>query len=491
MKTKAKKFSRKLLATFLAVLMALSCFAGAFSAFGYSDTKDYHDGNVEYNDLAWSVLSDEQVATAVLDWADEMLAQYGPTIDNLLKYNLPSSGLYYYNASGRYIALNAAGIITAQIKVYVHSIDEVMETLESVASTLNSYGGFLGDAKNLQLGSTNGVRRSNTSSCDILRDVLAILQKNSADYNGKDVIGEFLRGGFDLGTVGNLAGLDIYPLLGNMLGLEDGYQSNAVYNIVQHLLFNNTKWFTEEEIAAYKNGTKTFVYDEVLLEKLNTELLQKINVLVTYADGTSSATRLADGTVQDPNLVYSDENEGNVLLFVYGDEKLEIANGDSLFDISFDALRLAWKTVLHDTLQLVNVNYDVDRGHGSNFDNAYYKWAVAEDGGNITWDVTNLASMYSQANINAWANAVYEAYSAESAEEFLTWVQEDFAYDREVGEDSTGAWDDIDPTTLINKVRYSPLADYGFNMQTGPINLYFKQTGTANIDQFFEEDYNN
>ena len=360
MKTKAKKFSRKLLATFLAVLMALSCFAGAFSAFGYSDTKDYHDGNVEYNDLAWSVLSDEQVATAVLDWADEMLAQYGPTIDNLLKYNLPSSGLYYYNASGRYIALNAAGIITAQIKVYVHSIDEVMETLESVASTLNSYGGFLGDAKNLQLGSTNGVRRSNTSSCDILRDVLAILQKNSADYNGKDVIGEFLRGGFDLGTVGNLAGLDIYPLLGNMLGLEDGYQSNAVYNIVQHLLFNNTKWFTEEEIAAYKNGTKTFVYDEVLLEKLNTELLQKINVLVTYADGTSSATRLADGTVQDPNLVYSDENEGNVLLFVYGDEKLEIANGDSLFDISFDALRLAWKTVLHDTLQLVNVNYDVD-----------------------------------------------------------------------------------------------------------------------------------
>lgn len=489
MKTKAKKFSRKLLAVFMAVLMALSCFAGAFSAFGYSNTKDYHDGNVEYNDLAWSVLSDEQVATAVLDWADEMLAQYGPTIDNLLKYNLPSSGLYYYNASGRYIGLNAAGIITAQIKVYVHSIDEVMETLESVASTLDSYGGFLGDAKNIQLGSTNGVRRSNTSSCDIIRDVLAILQKNSADYNGKDVIGEFLRGGFDLGTVGNLAGLDIYPLLGNMLGLEDGYQSNAAYNIVQHLLFNNTKWFTEEEIAAYKNGTKTFVYDEVLLDKLNTELLQKINVLVTYSDGTSSATRLADGTVQDPNLVYSDENEGNVLLFVYGDEKLEIKNGDSLFDISFDALRLAWKTVLHDTLQLVNVNYDVDRGHGSNFDNAYYKWAVAEDGGNITWDATNLASMYSQANINAWANAVYEAYSAESAEEFLTWVQEDFAYDREVGEDSTGAWDDIDPTTLLNKVRYSPLADYGFDMQTGPINLYFKQTGTANIDKFFEEDY--
>ncbi len=496
MKTKAKKFSRKLLAVLMAVLMAMSCFAGAFSAFGYSSDKDYHDANTEYNDLAWSVLSDEQVATAVLDWADEMLAQYGPQIDNLLKYNLPSSGLYYYTASSRTIGINAAGIITASVKVYVHSVDEVMETLESVASVLSSYGSFLGDAKNLQLGSTNGVRRSNTSSCNIIRDVLAILQKNMADYNGKDVIGELLRGGFDLGTVGSLANLDVYDLLAKALNMDSSkLKSNSVYNIAQHFLFNNTKWFTDEEITKYTNGTWTFKYDTVLREKLNTELLQKINVLVTYADGTSSASRKESGTIQDPNLVYSTEKgfEGNVLLFVYGQgnnqEKLAIGANDSLFTVGYNALRIAWKTVLHDTLQLVHVNYSAERGHGSNFDNAFYYWAVDPERGDIGWDQSDLASNYTQANLNAWAADVYQAYAAETPAEFLQWVQEDLAFTRTADADSTGAWSDIDSTTLFNKIRYSPLADYGFNMQTGPINLYFMQTGTANIDDFFENDY--
>lgn len=50
---------------------------------------------------------------------------------------------------------------------------------------------------------------------------------------------------------------------------------------------------------------------------------------------------------------------------------------------------------------------------------------------------------------------------------------------------------DIDETKLFAKLRYSPLADYGFNMQTGPINLYFAQTGTKNIDDFFNNEYSN
>lgn len=72
MKTKAKKFSNKLLALFLAVVMALTCFTGVLTA--YAESKpNLHDENVEYNELAWNVLSDEQIATAVLDYADEML----------------------------------------------------------------------------------------------------------------------------------------------------------------------------------------------------------------------------------------------------------------------------------------------------------------------------------------------------------------------------------------------------------------------------------
>ena len=53
MKTKAKKFSHKLLALFMAVLMAASCFTGALTA--YADTmsseKTYADESIEHNDL--------------------------------------------------------------------------------------------------------------------------------------------------------------------------------------------------------------------------------------------------------------------------------------------------------------------------------------------------------------------------------------------------------------------------------------------------------
>lgn len=522
MKVKAKKFSHKLLALFMAVLMALTCFSGAFSAYAASKDVNYLDGDVEYNDLAWNVLSDEQTATALLDYADAMLAEYGPQIDAMLKGALPTSGVYYYNASKRTIEINAV-VVSASIKVYVHSVDEIMETLESVESVLRDKGGLLGDAGNIQLSSTAGMRRSNTSSCDIIKGVLGILQKNAADYNGKDVLGEFLRGGFDLGTLGSFVKVDIYGMIGDLIGCDDGYESNAVYNIVQALIFNNTNWFTDEEKAAYKANPSTFVFDDVLLEKMTTELMQKISVLVTYPDGTSSASRraiiddeMAAGKTYaeacaahgyDANLVYSTEPQfaNNVLLFVYGADpvtgaasstanKLTIAKGDNLFNIGYRALDLAWTTVLEQTVKLIHVNNNVDRGHGTNFDNVYYYWATSDEGKAVVgnWNQDNLAAMYSESNINAWAESAYEAYGAADAAEFLTWVKENYEFDREVAADATGKWSDIDETTLFNKVRYSPLADYGFNMQTGPINLYLMQTGTKNLDAFFESysDYN-
>lgn len=511
MRTKAKKFSHKLLALFLAVIMALTCFTGVISAYGAS-IQDYHDDNIEYNDLAWSVLSDEQVATALLDYADEMLEEFGPQIDSLIQGLLPTSGVFYYDAGARTIEVDIIGLITASIKVYTHSVDELLETLESVQDVLDEFGGLFGDVGNVNFTATDGMRRSNTSSCDIVRAVFGLLQKNSADYNGNDVIGEFLRGGFDLGTVGSFVSVDIYGSIGNALGADDGYESNFVYNIVQALLFNNTNWFTAEEIAAYKSNPSSFVFDEVLLEKMSSELLSKISVLVTYNDGTSSATRkavidkemesgktYAEAAVAhgyDPNLVYSSEEAyaGNVLLFSYGyDEEsgapngIELTSSDTLFSFAYKALKTAWQTVLSDTIKLVHVNYDVDRNHGSNFDNAYYYWAEENIAGG--WDVTDPETMYSATNVESWANAVYAEYEAESAEEFLGWVKDNLVHDRTIAEDATGSWDDIDSTTLFNKLRYSPLADYYFDMQTGPVNLYFEQLGTPNLDSFFENDY--
>ena len=67
METKVKKFSHKLLALFLAIVMALTCFTGVITASAASKDVKYKDTDVEYNSLAWNMLSDEQIATSLLD----------------------------------------------------------------------------------------------------------------------------------------------------------------------------------------------------------------------------------------------------------------------------------------------------------------------------------------------------------------------------------------------------------------------------------------
>lgn len=534
MKTKVKKFSHKLLALFMAIVMGLTCFSGAFAAFGAdtpSNQVGYYDGDVEYNTLGWSVLSDEQMATALLDYSDEMLEEYGPMIDNLLAGFLPTSGMYFYDAKNRAIGLNVGGIIKATIKVRTHSVDELLETLESVSDTIKDFKSFIGDAGNLHFDSAYGMRRSSNTSCDIIRAVLGILQKNSADYNGNDVLGEFLRGGFDLGTVGSFINIDIYGEIGKLVGAPDGYESDLVYNLIQSVLFNYSGFFTEEEIAAYRANPSSFVYDTVLLEKMTDKLLTRISAPITYdaaytdqatgnyiedtsatryvkikdymnANGVNYATA-ASALGYDPNLVYTDEfadkdgNYLNVLLFAYGSpdanglptsatKHIELTENDSLYAFGYKALDFAWKTALKDTLNLLHVNYDVNRGDtGTNFDNEYYYYTSRATG----WSTADVASNYTPAKINAWANACYKDYKAASAEEFLANVKSNLTHDREVATGSTGKWSDIDATTLFNKLRYSPLADYAFKMQTGPINLYFLQTGAPNVEAFFANDY--
>lgn len=539
MKTKAKKFSHKLLALFMAVLMAASCFTGALTA--YADTKmssekTYADESIEYNDLAWAILSDEQVATALLDYADLMLSEYGPQIDKLLE-NLPSSITQYitWDSNSRTLKLNAFGLIKKDIPVRTHSVDEIFYTLRGVADLLNSYGNLLGDAGNLNFKAVAtkdwNITRETASSTDILRSVIGIFQNLSCDYNGADILGQVLRGNFTLGTLGNIANLDVYKIIGNLLGFTDTkYKTNLVYNVAQNLIFQYTNWYTEDEINNFKNGTATWVYDDQLVNKLTTELLDKISVLVTYnqeytdadsqtaiqdtsatrylkikaemkASGSNYATAAAK-LGYDPNLIYSDEfkdDEGNplnVLLFAYGapDEngyatasttKVTLKATDNLFDFGYKALDLAWDTVLKGTVKLLHVNDGFDKGHGANFDNNYYYFFDQKG----EWNDNDVAANYTQAKLDQWANAVYKDYKFDSAKDFLDYVKKTVTYDRTAAEDSTGSWKDIDATRLFAKLRYSPLADYGFKVTTGPINLYFAETGTPNLDKFFSDSY--
>lgn len=523
METKAKKFSHKLLALFMAIVMGLTCFSGVITAFGADSTQKRYDDAVEYNDLAWNILSDEQIATALLDLADEYLPalkELEPTLAKMVAgADIPVIKLEW-DLSSRHLRIRFAASTIADFTVKLGSVDELLETIQSVDAFLSDPGAIgpllnlvdLGVITDLDLSSFRNMSRSKTSSCDIIRAIFGLI------YNNNDtLVGQLLRGELGFGVVG----LDIYGMLGGMLGVSSAdAKSNFVYNIVKSLLFNYTEWFSDAEKEAYTANPSTFVYDDVLLEKMTVELLDKISVLVTYADGTNSGTRrtaieqkMAGGMSYaaaaaslgyDPNLIYSSEKgmENNLLLFAYGSpdanghatadtDMIKLTKSDNIADFGYQALKMAWSTVLKDTAKLVHVNYDVDRGHGSNFDNVYYYWASKNIAGG--WDASNPEAMYSAANVEAWAADVYASYDAESPEEFLSWVQHNFDHERTAAADSTGSWKDIESNKIFNKLRYSPLVDYYFanteeyaGMKTGPINLYLSQLGTPNTDAFFK-----
>lgn len=141
---KAKKFSRKLLALFLAVLMAMSCFSGAMvaSAANASANTKYHDQDLDFNSLGWPILNDEQACTALLDFVDLTLAQA-----NIAPMN---------------IDLSVLGSITIKLG----SVDEVLKTVQDLDSFLNSKSALLllaGDARYVDLSAVDGMSRSAVS----------------------------------------------------------------------------------------------------------------------------------------------------------------------------------------------------------------------------------------------------------------------------------------------------------------------------------------
>jgi hypothetical protein len=135
---KSKVFTHKLIALFLSVLMALSCFTGALTAFAASDSssKNYHDGNLAYNFMAWAETTDEQTAEALLDYADLYL---GDIITSLL-------GSDHISFSQNIV------IDTIKIDAYLDSIDGLFDTVRQVQTILSKYGNVVGgDVKNIDL----------------------------------------------------------------------------------------------------------------------------------------------------------------------------------------------------------------------------------------------------------------------------------------------------------------------------------------------------
>lgn len=459
------KFGKKLLALFLAVLMALTAFTGAFSAYAASADPEYHDDALKSNALAWVELSDEQTCAALLDYVDDILYDL----------KLPVS------ISGSYVVINV------NVNGTLDSVSGLLDIVDQLKSTVDQANGLGGDLKNITLSPLTGMSyttvtgdwpacgkdyRANNSAKSIVKALLNAVSNNVSNWDGgKAVVNQLLRGSFSMPL-----NLNLYSILNSAvgLGMSDGYEKNLVYNIIVKLLTENTTWYTSDEATKMYNNETGYDLDTMLFRSLQNELLRKINVNVTYADGTSSQSRYAAGQ-KDSGLCYTPD--GNVYLFQYDsngdgvdDANLTLTPSTTLYEFSYNALAIAWKTVLQPTLKLLNSAI-------KDYDWEYTEWFLGEG---KTWDYSNPASNYSEANVQAWA----KDYNLS-----LDDVKAALTYDRSVVKDAQYNWRDIDSTKLFNELRRSPLMVYYFKAETGPLNTNFKCTGTPNLDAFMANQY--
>lgn len=572
---KSKVFTHKLIALFLAALMVVSTFTGVMSVFAKS-TDGYNDDKLAANFLAWAETTDNQTAEALLDYADLYLPQI---MEGLDLGDIKPRGTTRINFS-----YDVPIVGTIKIQGYVDSVDGVIDLIRFVqedvlnkkvlGQSLKNWAG--GDVQNIDLSAvydlststTDGVvskcgvaYRSQNDAKKIIITIAKLLYMHANTYGGKNVLNQFITGNLNLGLIGNF--VNIWDLLKDPLNMWDNYQTNIVYNIVANLIWENTDWYTEAQVETFKqafvnNGKNqtAWDFDNELFGKLTSELLQQINIQVTYSNkvpqiqldanaenygeivkdkdgetvyvkdsskrrwfliskymknqGLSYADAVAAvnenegaelGFWCDPNLRYKmnedGSSDGNILLFTYGDKTLDVQKTDSANTIAFNAAEIAWQTVLEPTLGLLEVDYNrkidstVFDGQVTNFDRSYYNWKSSHSGwAKSDSNENKWKENYSAASVEAWAAAVYNDYTYKegvtpSAENFLKGVAETYDFDRTRAEDPKNNWRDINATKLYVELRYSPLADLYFNKQTGPINLYFAETGFYNIKQFF------
>ena len=402
--------------------------------------------------------------------------------------------------------------------------------------SFDSFGNYFYDTVGTGTGQRNnaGSWRAVNNAKFVIRGFLRWLFKDN-----ESLFTNLLNG--DLVLIADL--LDIYKILAGIDAINIDYDAwkyqqgnnGFVYNILKAVLVNNLDYY---EGTDHKKEESSWVYDNELYSVGN-YYLQKLSFEITYPEyatytpadkyvdsydpegnpvyrdgryNDSSIRRYkqavaagkfdtstgkidsAYATAQgwDPNLVYNQEEgyEGNVLVAKYGNETVSVVKTDTVYSVLWKALPIVWKNALKPTIELLHVNYnayDYEDG-GSNFDNAYYYWVNEEyNNGNYTWvRGANFRDNYSDTIINAWAAAVYEDYGFASANEFLARVKRTLTYNKSrLAKNDKYNWRDINSSILFNEIRYSPLAEH-FGIQTGPLNLYFSQTGAPAVITFFD-----
>lgn len=426
--TKARKFSKKLLSLLLAVLMTVSCFTGVVSAYAQtsSETK-YHDDSLAYNFLAWAETTDDQTATALLDYLDNVLAGVAIPVD--VEMNIVVTNISIH---GKLDSVNGIFDLIAQIENLLYNFCHIPMI-------------DLGELKNVNIthcfrnrnhveyskGNTEIVSRENTSSKEILMRIVELINANFNDIDGMNVIQNFVRGEINLGGLINLIGVDIYKILGGALGMSSGWQSNMVYNIVKQFLVNA---FYKPNTAEHSNAMNSKL-EQIACDLLNTKVFDTIQAY--------------DST------------------FMFKDANFKVNVTDNLNDKAVEAFEIVWEHTLEPLIGTIAYDH-------FGYTRAFYEYInKGNNNANTFKGVTKETATAEK--VTEWINsadfdkAFPELKDIKTVDEF----KKVYDFDRTTLGEDENQWKNIDSTHLFNKVLYDPLAD-ALGVKTGVLNLGIK-----------------
>lgn len=472
---KSHSFSKKLLSLFLAVIMALSCCTAAFSAFAASSNteNELYEAQNQYDSLGWIKTTDEQKLSAVLDYLDGILAKSGTK--------------------------QVIDIKVAKINVDMTSVNGLLATVDSVDSALGGLGGLLGgDVKKINLkGVHKGyaesgnkgalMTRENSTSVEIVRGLLNVVYMNTNSYSAKpgnfgggNVIQSVLNGTLDIGglqgIVEGIIGGPIYNVIAGALGLPNGWEKNAVNNILLSMLKTNLADGLAVKNPEISNTLKTDSNGSYYFESKSG---QKLSLEEWGAD------------VLNKELIPGFVNINSKPVFQKGE--FQVNTSEAIMTQLFKAAN----PILLNSLIPLFSTISIDFFHIPQITRMYTDWKMAQKGFKAPTNQKELEALWSNASIKEWMSK-----DATNIAKYLTELK-DFEGNAICGTVTADAASvetalkkvfnslnrdtkDIDVEYLFTNMLYSPVA-VALGCETGVLNLNIRDYYFGNYGAFFDK----
>lgn len=472
---KSHSFSKKLLSLFLAVIMALSCCTAAFSAFAASSNteNELYEAQNQYDSLGWIKTTDEQKLSAVLDYLDGILAKSGTK--------------------------QVIDIKVAKINVDMTSVNGLLATVDSVDSALGGLGGLLGgDVKKINLkGVHKGyaesgnkgalMTRENSTSVEIVRGLLNVVYMNTNSYSAKpgnfgggNVIQSVLNGTLDIGglqgIVESILGGPIYNVIAGALGLPNGWEKNAVNNILLSMLKTNLADGLAVKNPEISNTLKTDNAGSYYFES---------------KDGKRLSLEEWGADVLNKELIPGFVNINSKPVFQKGE--FQVNTSEAIMTQLFKAAN----PILLNSLIPLFSTISIDFFHIPQITRMYTDWKMAQKGFKAPTNQKELEALWSNASIKEWMSK-----DATNIAKYLTELK-DFEGNAICGTVTADAASvetalkkvfnslnrdtkDIDVEYLFTNMLYSPVA-VALGCETGVLNLNIRDYYFGNYGAFFDK----